>query len=210
MKRIIFIIHGIRSKPGGNWVYRFRDFARKDPRFKGDIFRLYVYGYVLATQSAILTFKYDMINRVKAELRKIMRKSPGCELNIVAHSYGTLLSFQAIKRSGEDGRFPIKVNKLILVASVVSRHREIPYDDTLGAGKIKQLHCYCSYKDKVCKNNPFGHSGYAGFARDRYDRICYREPIKKLKIYNHQQNTIGHSGYFKGHKYYKEWLDILA
>lgn len=209
MKKIIFAIHGIRSGEKNNWIHRFTAFARKDPRSKGDIFKSYTYGYVLAAQSVSLTFKYNMINKLKDDLRRIIKKYPEHELNIVAHSYGTLLSFQAIKRSGEDGRSVIKANKLILVASVVSRHREISYKDTFGAGKIKQLHCYCSFKDKICKNNPFGHSGYAGFSKDRYDRRCYAKPIKKLEIHNHQVKTVGHSEYFKGHKFYKQWLDII-
>ena len=71
---------------------------------------------------------------VMRELRALTVKYPDAELNIVAHSYGTELSYQAIKRSGEDGKPPIKVSKLILVASIVSAHREIPYTDTLRAG----------------------------------------------------------------------------
>jgi len=208
--RIIFAIHGIRSKKKGNWIYDFIDFAKKDPRFKDDVFFAYTYGFVPAVLSINPFFKYHSVKRLMKVLRKLTAKNPKRSLNIVAHSYGTELSFQAIKRSGEDGKPAIKLDKLILVSSVVSRHGEIPYSDTLGAGKIKQLHCYCSYEDEVCRFNPFGHSGYAGFSRDKYDSKCYPKPFDDLEIYNHQAQIAEHSDYFKGTRYFKEWLDVIA
>jgi len=143
-------------------------------------------------------------------LRELTSKYPKAALNIVGHSYGTELSYQAIKRSGEDGKPPIKVDKLILVASIVSAHREIPYKDTLRARKLNELHCYCSYEDEVCRYNPFGHSGCFGFLRHVHDPMCYHKPFKDLEIYNHQQKDLEHGDYFKGTKFFKEWLDIIA
>ncbi len=210
MRRIIFAIHGIRSKKKGNWVYDFINYIKKDSQFKDDIFEPYHYGFIPATLSVNPFFKFASIKRIMRILRKIISKHPNCELNIVAHSYGTELSFQAIKRSGEDGKPPIMVNKIILVSSIVSRHRKIPYNDTLRAGKIKQLHCYCSYEDEICKFNPFGHSGYSGFSKDKYDSKCYPKPFADLEIYNHQVKLLEHSDYFKDTRYYKEWLDIIA
>ncbi|MCX5711738.1 MAG: hypothetical protein NTY47_01540 [Candidatus Omnitrophica bacterium] len=210
MKRIIFSIHGIRSKAPDNWVYKFTDFAKQDTRFKDDFFSPYIYGFVPATISIIPFFKYARVQKLKAVLRDVIAAHPGHELNIVAHSYGTELSFQAIKTSGEDGKPPIIVNKLLLISSIVSRYNEIPYMDTLRAGKIKQLHCYCSYEDEVCNFAPFGHSGYAGFARDRYDKTCYPKPFDDLEIYNYQIKILEHCDYFKDTTYYKEWLDIIA
>ena len=210
MKRIIFATHGIRSKKEGNWVYNFTDFAKQDPRFKDYIIKPFTYGVVLATVSVIPFVKFYYVKYLKDVLRKLVTDNPNCELNIVAHSYGTELSYWAVKTSGEDGKPPIMVNKMILTASVVSRHGEIPYNETLRAGKIKQLHCYCSYKDNVCKLNPFGHSGYAGFAKDLYDSKCYSKPFDDLEIYNHQVENVEHCEYFNDTKYYKEWLDIIA
>ncbi len=186
MKRIIFAIHGIRSPKKDNWIDKFTDFAKQDPRFKDDIYQPYYYGFVLATASVIPFFKFAKVNKLKKDLRKILNDNPNCELNIVAHSYGTELSFWANKSSGEDGLPPIKVDKMILVASVVSRHYHIPYTDTLRAGKINQLHCYCSYKDEVCNYAPFGHSCCFGFSKDKYDSKCYPKPFDDLEIYNHQ------------------------
>jgi len=210
MRRIIFAIHGIRSKKKGNWVYDFIDFAKKDSRFKDDVFFPYTYGFVPAVLSVNLFFKYHSVKRLMKVLRKLTGENPNRDLNIVGHSYGTELSFQAVKRSGEDGRPPIMVDKMILVSSIVSRHREIPYNDTLKAGKIKQLHCYCSFEDEVCKYNPFGHSGYAGFSKDKYDSKCYPKPFPDLEIYNHQVQIAEHGDYFKGTKYYKEWLNLIT
>ncbi len=210
MRRIIFAIHGIRSQKEGNWVFDFEDFTKKDQRFKNDILKPYYYGFVLATVSVVPFFKYGKVKQLKNALRKAASDNPDCELNIVAHSYGTELSFWAIKTSGEDGLPPIKVNNLILIASVVSRYNYIPYDDTLRAGKIKAMHCYCSYKDEVCNFAPFGHSGCFGFSKDRYDSKCYPKPFPDLEIYNHQAEIAEHGDYFKGTKYYEEWLNIIA
>lgn len=208
--RIIFAIHGIRSAKKDNWVYKFADFVGKDPRFKDDLAVPYPYGFLLALNSVNPKTKFDHVKRVMRELRALTGKYPDAELNIVAHSYGTELSYQAIKRSGEDDKPPIKVNKLILVASIVSAHREIPYPDTLRAGKLNELHCYCSYEDEVCRYNHFGHSGCWGFLRHVHDPKCYEKPFKDLKIYNHQQKDLEHCDYFKGTTFFKEWLDIIA
>lgn len=207
--RIIFAIHGIRSPKKDNWVYKFTDFAKEDTRFKDDIMVPHPYGYLLALNSINPKTKFDHVKEVMAALRTLTKQYPDAELNIVAHSYGTELSYQAVKRSGEDGKPPIKVNKLILVASIVSAHREIPYTDTLKAKKLNELHCYCSYEDEVCRYNPFGHSGCFGFLRSAYDMKCYRKPFKDLEIYNRQQFTLEHCDYFKGDKFFKEWLDII-
>ena len=210
MKKIIFAIHGIRSKKEGNWVNNFTDFAKQDSRFKEDVPIPFTYGYVLALASVFPLYKFAKVKMLQGALRKIVSENPNCELNIVAHSYGTEISYWAVKASGEDGKPPIIVNKMVLTASVVSNHLEIPYNDTLRAGKIKQLHCYCSHRDNVCQFNPFGHSGYAGFARDVYDSKCYPKPFADLEIHNHQVETMGHCDYFNDTRYYKEWLDIIA
>ncbi|MBI5023674.1 MAG: hypothetical protein HZC18_01565 [Candidatus Omnitrophica bacterium] len=122
--RVIFAIHGIRSAKKDNWVYKFADFVGKDPRFKDDLSVPYPYGFLLALDSVNPKTKFDHVKMVMRELRALTGKYPDAGLNIAAHSYGTELSYQAIKRSGEDGKPPIKVNKLILIASIVSAHLE--------------------------------------------------------------------------------------
>ena len=208
--RLIVAIHGIQSPKKGNWIYDFCDFGKKDKRFAADVFVPYYYGFLPALESINAFDRYNHIRALMKFLRLTQQQYPNGNLSMVAHSYGTDMSFQAVKRSGEDGRDPILVDKLILVAGIVSAHREIPYTDTLRAGKIKQMHCYCSYDDEVCRYNPFGHSGCFGFLRSAYDMTCYDKPFKDLAIYNHQQFSLGHSDYFNGTKFYKEWLDIIA
>jgi len=209
--RAIIAIHGIMSRKKDNWIYSFCDFAKKDPRFQGDVFLPYYYEY-LPTLECINAFKrYNLIRGFMKFLRSVKKDYPQADLNIVSHSYGTEMSFQAIKRSGEDSvsKGPILVNKLILVASIVSAHREIPYTDTLRAGKIKEMHCYCSYEDEVCRYNPFGHSGCCGFLKDVQDPNCYEKPFADLNIFNHQTKTLEHCGYFTK-QYEQEWIDIIA
>ena len=71
MLRLVFAIHGIRSPQKGNWVFDFTEFAKKDPRFKDDAFDAYYYGFVWATISINPFFKYEMVKKVKKELRRI-------------------------------------------------------------------------------------------------------------------------------------------
>ena len=99
MKRIIFAIHGIRSKAPDNWVFKFTDFAKQDDRFKDDFFMPYTYGYVPALVSIIPFFKYAEVQKLKNVLRNLIAANPNHELNIVAHSYGTELSFQTMTTS---------------------------------------------------------------------------------------------------------------
>ena len=208
--RVIIAIHGIRSPKKDNWIYDLCDLGARDARFAGDQFLPYYYGFLPALGSINAFARYNFIRGFMKFLRAQRKQYPRADFSIVAHSYGTEMSFQAVKRSGEDGKDPIKVDKLILVASVVSGHREIPYTDTLRAGKVRELHCYCSYADEVCRYNPFGHSGCFGFLKIAYDITGYDKPFADLKLFNHQQKTLGHSDYFVGNKFMKEWLDIIA
>jgi|GEM_PF-2120925 len=210
--RAIIAIHGIRSYKKDNWIYQFCDFAKQDSRFKDDILLPYYYGYLPSFQCVEGVKRFHLIKGFMKFLRTVKTDYPGIDLNIVAHSYGTEISFQAIKRSGEDSKTkgPILINKLILVGSIVDEYREIPYTDTLRAGKIRELHCYCSYEDEVCRYNPFGHSGCFGFLKDVHDPVCHEHPFADLNIINHQTNTMEHSQYFEGDKFKKEWLDIIA
>ena len=73
-----------------------------------------------------------------------------------------MLAYEAIRWSGQDTRKKsIRINKLILISSVVKTHEK--FNDTIGKGLIKEVHNFCSYGDEVCRFNPFGHSGYNGF-----------------------------------------------
>ena len=208
--RVIVAIHGIQSRKKNSWMYAFCDAIGTDPRFKDDAHAYYYYGYFPAIDTLNGLERLNIIREFMKFLRQLRADYPQADLSIVAHSYGTEVSFQAIKRSGEDGKAPILVDKLILVAGIVSAHREINYRDTLRAGKIKELHNYCSYSDEVCRYNPFGHCGCFGFLKSAYDMACYDKPFADLNIFNHQQKTLGHSDYFVGSKFMKEWLDIIA
>lgn len=209
MKRIVFAIHGIRSGKKDNWVFDFVDFLKRDSRFEGDYLVPYTYGFVPAVVSVFSPFKYAMVKKVKKKLREILSEHPDCELNIVAHSYGTELSYWAVRSSEDDSKSPdpITVNKMILAGSVVTRGGT---PDLVKAGRIKRLDCYCSYEDEVAKLfNPFGRSGASGVSRDNYDRRCYPRPYDDLEIYNHQEKTVEHNAWFTD-KYFKEWADIIV
>src|SRR3989338_3923739 len=97
--RVIVVIHGIRSPKKGSWIYDFCEFGKKDPRFKGDVFLPYHYGYLLALNSINLVTRYNYIRGFMKFLRNVRKDYPNADVSILAHSYGTERSFQAIKRS---------------------------------------------------------------------------------------------------------------
>jgi len=203
--KVICAIHGIRSY--GEWIDRFFDYIKNDPRYKKDEPLIaYKYGFLLATKSINPFIKFWKIKALMRKLRKIKKTYPEADLNIISHSFGTELSYRAIKHSGEDGKPPIIVDKLILIASIIQIHED--FNETLRANKIKELHNYCSHEDEVCRINPFGHSGYKGFI-PLDDRKFYEKPYSDLEVYNHQVEILEHCDYFKGDKYFKEWSDII-
>jgi len=185
---------------------KFFDYIRKDPRYQNEPLIPFKYGFLLAIRCINPFVKFYKVKKLMKRLRKIQKDYPNAELNIVAHSYGTELSYRAIKHSGEDGKESIRVNKLILVASIIQIHED--FSETLRAGKLNELHNYCSLEDEVCRANPFGHSGYVGFM-PLHDRKFYEKPYSDLEVYNHQVEILEHGDYFKGNKYFKEWADII-
>lgn len=202
--KIICAVHGIRTY--GEWIDKFFDYTRKNSYYQNEPLIAYKYGFLLAVKSVNPFVKFYAVKNLMKKLRGIQKDYPDADLNIVAHSYGTELSYRAIKHSGEDGKGLIKVNKLILVASIIQIHED--FSETLKAGKLNELHNYCSFEDEVCRANPFGHSGYVGFM-PLYAQKCTEQPYPELKVYNHQVKILEHGDYFKGDKYFQEWTDII-
>lgn len=196
--------HGIRTD--GRWINDFFDHMRnKHEKYKNSKETVFIpmrYGFLLASLCVWRLVRSHLIYWMERRLALYCQMYPAASINYIGHSYGTMLAFEAVRRSDT-----IQIDKMILVASIVSSH-EI-FDDTLGLGKIGELHCYCSKDDPVCKSNPFGHSGYWGFLRND-DRTCYDKPFDDLEVYNHPKNGYGHSDYFKKNDCLNEWVGILS
>lgn len=200
IKDIVVCIHGIRTRQMCNWLRIFKLHFEYDIRFKDWLYVPAKYGYLWAMASVIPFVKRSRIRWFIRYLRKLQKKYPNARLNIIAHSYGSLLANEAIK-SG------IQVNKFILVGGIVSSHM---YYGFQLKDLVKEVHNFCSYNDKVVRFQPtFGHCGYLGFLREgsREHRL---QPYLHLKVYNHRYE-VKHSEYFNDSPpdFYKIFRDLL-
>jgi len=200
---VICAAHGIRTD--GKWINElFMHLKEKYPVYsdpeKTKLIPLR-YGYLLASVCVLGFVKNYLINWMIRKFEAYCEMFPLARIYYFSHSYGTMLGYEALRRSDN-----IYLEKIILVASIVSSHEL--FDDTLGVGKVKEINCFCSKEDEVCKYNPFGHSGYWGFLPGD-DRNCYKKPYKDLEIYNFCKKDLEHVGYFKDKETISEWLEIL-
>ena len=197
---IIIAVHGIRTLPRYNWMRIFEIHWKYDKRFKGWLFKNASYGYLRAFLVAIPFIRKYRVWKFKGFLKKIRKKYPDAKINILAHSFGTYIAYEAIRQAKD-----IKINKLILVASIISAHED--FKDTIGKGLIEKVYNYCSYDDRVVRFNPFGHSGYWGFLPPgKREHIEAPWPDVRNCRFN-----VTHSQWFDDEPpdFYGKWLDNL-
>ena len=164
IKNILVLSHGIKTHTRYNWMRIFTTHLKYDERFDGWVVKKANYGYLWAIMSVFPFVRRSRIKWFMRVLRKLQKEYPEAQINILAHSYGTMLAYEAIRRSGvDDNKEPIKINKLILIAGIVSSHER--FIDTIDIVKIKRVYNYCSYDDKVARYNPFGHIYMFSLAR---------------------------------------------
>ncbi|MCK4420706.1 hypothetical protein KAW18_15245 [candidate division WOR-3 bacterium] len=203
VKYVICAAHGIRTK--GEWITSFINILKeKYPDYADNKKARLIpirYGRLPASVCALGFVKRYLINWMRRKLEAYCEQFPAASVSYFAHSYGTMLGYEALRKSDD-----IYLDKMVLVASVVSSHET--FDDTIGMGKVREIHCFCSKEDEVCKYNPFGHSGYWGFLESG-NRKCKKKPHKKLKVYNYCKKNLEHSGYFTDKKTLNEWMKIL-
>lgn len=188
--KIILAIHGIRTH--GEWIKEFFKYVKERQPTNNTVFVDYNYGWLSAIFCVIPFVKFWYVKKLKRKIREIQKIYPLADLNIVAHSYGTELTYWALHSSGEDGRPIIKTDKIIFSGSILRINTD--FSQEFEQDKIKELHNYSSLEDEVSRLNPFGHSGYTKLA--------------DKNVINHQNNTLEHCGYFV-EQYYKEWYDII-
>ena len=202
MKQIVITIHGIHTKALKSWQPSMWGYIkRRDPLIK--VFT-YKYGYLLAPFSWYITFtralripsffRKFVIGRFAKYIEKLQKKFPDHEISIIAHSFGTWITYNALGRK-ED----IKIKNLVLVSGVISSHVEkLDLLNWLEMGKVKTVHAWSSHEDDVvgkCAIPPFGKLGHRGFVRygKEEDKKDPQEKPYPAEIYNHC-TTEGHSG----------------
>lgn len=104
----------------------------------------------------------------------------GCP-DVVAHSFGTWLLYQALQ---EDSG--IKVGRVILTGSIVSP--DCDWKKLIDQGRVNAVLCHHAKKDFVCRLAQFGisrsgPSGYCGF-------------VDRTNIVHHFESGFGHSDFF--------------
>lgn len=208
-KNIIFLIHGVSSNQKKNWTHTFAEKMKNDPSFKDYTIEKCNWGYLFFLFSIIPIVRAHCIKKVQKRLREIQEKYSGATIHVIAHSYGTMLTYMATKFSDIDtDRKPINLGKIIFVGGIVKELEK--FEDTLQQGQIKKIYNFCSIKDWVVKLQPcFGKSGFFGFCKNR-KRKHFFKPHKNLEIYNYRFN-VKHSEYFTEDTpdFYILWKQLL-
>lgn len=166
MSHTVFLIHGIRTfaELGDNMV---RDFKKKGIKLV-----IAKYGY-FDTISFLFPGKFlkrRAIDRVESLIRGEKESNPGVTISVIAHSFGSYIISEALKRSVD-----IKLNKLILCGSIVDEG----FDWNLVANKIeysnsdgRKIVNDCAVRDvwpilaKTITWGGYGSSGRVGFGHN--------------------------------------------
>ena len=211
VKNVVTLIHGVNTRENKNWLLRFKkqfdaDFS-KDSSWRSE--HIY-YGYVFFLLSIIPFVRHSKIKEVQTKLRQLQRKYPNAKIHILGHSYGTMLTHQAVKYSDIDtDKEPIKLGKLILVGGIISHYEQ--FKDTLQEGQIEGVYNFCSHKDWIVRLQPaFGKCGYFGFVKAIGNKEHKFKPYSNLEIYNYRFD-LKHSQYFDDDPpdFYVMWSQIL-
>lgn len=219
MKQAVITIHGIHTRDMTTWQDDFRVFAKaQNPDVK---FFQYEYGYTLGVFAwwANLTnyfgvpefFRNRAIRHFSDYITRLQKKFPDYEFSILAHSFGTWISYNAMICTPE-----INLNNLVLVGGVISEHWErLQIGNWLEEGRVNSVHAYWAHDDSVVGYiavEPFGKLGRYGFIRKNViDDL--KEPLPQpypgFRIFNWQHE--GHGGALKFlDKYGKTLLNSLT
>lgn len=211
VKNIAILIHGVNTRKNKGWLAKFKKYFDGDPSFDSHWIAINIYyGYIHFLLSVIPFVRHSKIREVQQRLRDIQEKYPNATIHVLAHSYGTMLTYQAVKRSDLDtSDTPLKLGKLITIGGIIDETEK--FKDTLQEGQIQSVHNFCSYEDLVIKFQPiFGKSGYTGFLKNKSDKKHYYKPHTNINIKNYRFN-LKHSEYFSDDppNFYVLWSQIL-
>ena len=194
--KILISLHGVRSKQKENWQDKLGEYVKKCGRQDIRVVN-YKYGWIPA-YFVIFPFirRYYTKRFLKFLYRKIYAVYGQENIYIVAHSFGSYISFHASKVG-------MHTKKLILFGSIL--HCREDFEDIV-PDKIEEIHNFHSKTDEICMFNNLGHSGAWGFRhKDTKSKIWKKYPYgKKIKIINHKCLITEHTEWFP-----KSFSDIL-
>lgn len=214
MKPAIITIHGIHTKDLSTWQDAFRFYVKERwPDVK--VFQ-YEYGMLLAPFAWGITlfgkfkmpkfFRRFVTDAFKAYVEKLQKKFPDYEFSILAHSFGTWITYHMLQRNPD-----VNLRNIVLVAGVISEHQEkLDFINWLEEGRINSVHAFSSPNDTVVKDiavPPFEKLGYYGFIRKGFPSDIGNPKPKPYpyEIYNHRTNE-DHGGVLKNLDVYGEEL----
>ena len=212
---VILAVHGIRTPTAtGGWIRTFLTYLRQDARFANADFESGRYGYVYGVLAWLRIIRFfpgqqsKWIDLMIERLTDLSLEHPNHPIDILAHSYGTYICYEAIRRMAL-----VKVRTFIMVAPVIKTAET--FEDTVLVGKIQTLYNFCSRGDQVVKHAPppFGHAGYWGFRPKATNAPILPQPYPDLRVFNvaAMKPKFGHSDWFRPeHHYYQTWLNLLA
>lgn len=209
VKNVVFLIHGVSANQQNNWTYAFSEKLKNDPLFNGWAIEQGNWGYLFFLFSIFPFIKNAKIQLVQDCLRDVQNNYPNAKIHVIAHSYGTMLVYEAVKQSGNDSiESIINLGTVILVGGIVSHYEK--FENTVKKGRIERIYNFCSYKDRVIRWQPvFGKCGYWGFLRNR-DRKHVFQPYPDINVQNYRFN-VHHSEYFTETPpdFYVMWRQLL-
>lgn len=190
----IVAIHGIKTGRF-NWADVLRVYVQKDLRFHNYEFIELYWGRLHPLACIIPFIKLWKIKFIEKKLQEIYDDNTD-KLYIIAHSYGTMLSWKALQRLLRK-KSNVNVERLILVSGVVRVGTKV--QELLDTGILKKLINYYSPNDEVAGYNPFGHAGAHGF-KETHEHL-----FQKLF-------KVEHSEWFQESppNFYEKWLDDMA
>lgn len=188
VKRVVCLIHGISTD--ASW---FDSFKLEFKKFDQDAKILELgYGWFNVLSFLFSGKKHlDQIARVSNDLMNAQTNNDADELYVVAHSFGTFLAVQSIKKSPL-----LKVKKLVLAGSIVSTrdHFDFPLTQVElclnEVGKRDPIPLFASLISK-----DYGASGLLG--------------LRRPQVHN-RYHVVGHSGYLANNHLRKYCVPYLT
>lgn len=186
-KKYLILIHGIRTYSA--W----QDLVKE--RFKNDDIDVVPlkYGWFNMFGFLLPLFWRSSFNKILKDLRRIQSKNPGCEINLISHSFGTFLTGELLGKAQD-----VNVNNIILCGSILPSKfdwndlpRSIPDNKIVNDIGTKDILPVIA-KQLIYKE--YGNSGAFGFG-------------SSVVIDRH--HDFGHSGFFSSEFIDKYWKPFI-
>lgn len=211
---VVVTIHGIMTRRGSkdNWQREFEEWLLD--KNIGVTYRPFEYGWlgpINSWRAKCIDWITDLlhlprltrrtrINEFKAFLIKVREDHPRDNIHIVAHSFGTFITTEALMEL--DVEYPsFKACSVSLVAGIISSNLTRSGYNYLLDNNVGSLYAWSSHNDRVVRFiavPPFGHLGYWGLVRPGIEEDRIRpiyQPVSLLRAFNNHTGY-EHSGYF--------------